>query len=156
MTFQEYCSKCSFHCDSASAMQQHWELHNVSKAAFICSLCDYTGASAAAVRFHEQHHHAETPFALLHSKNEVDEQHIGDIQLLQLEMPSTLADHSRPELRCGRCVFRTGEIAELAQHWDTEHTDHPVASSTSSAARTGFMLKLNLVPRRAFVNSFRL
>lgn len=61
---QQYCNKCSFRCDSESALGTHMELHGLS-APFICTVCDYGSFSQNVVRFHEMNHHLDAPLTTL-------------------------------------------------------------------------------------------
>ncbi|VDK46815.1 unnamed protein product [Anisakis simplex] len=124
---QHFCWKCSFHCDSESALGTHMELHGLH-APFVCSLCDYASFSNNVIIFHQMNHHVNAPLTNLCKPNALNDQ--KNI----LEMAYT--EKTQLMLRCNRCGLIVNNFNEFMTHCNCVHQDLSATMKGSPTTQT--------------------
>uniref|UniRef100_F1KSL1 Suppressor of presenilin protein 4 n=1 Tax=Ascaris suum TaxID=6253 RepID=F1KSL1_ASCSU len=117
---QQYCNKCSFRCDSESALGTHMELHGLS-APFICTVCDYGSFSQNVVRFHEMNHHLDAPLTTLCK----DASSKTDQSKKMIDKASSDMSSREQTIRCNRCGYIVHNFIEFTMHCNVVHSDTP-------------------------------
>uniref|UniRef100_A0A183V264 C2H2-type domain-containing protein n=1 Tax=Toxocara canis TaxID=6265 RepID=A0A183V264_TOXCA len=116
---QQFCWKCSFHCDSESALGTHMELHGLA-APFVCSLCDYGSFSKNVVLFHEMNHHLDVPLTNFCNNSFAAVDQPKSLVLLE----SSELQSRQQSLRCNRCGSILHNFTEFVTHCNLIHHDN--------------------------------
>uniref|UniRef100_A0AC34FCZ9 C2H2-type domain-containing protein n=1 Tax=Panagrolaimus sp. ES5 TaxID=591445 RepID=A0AC34FCZ9_9BILA len=110
-----YCTQCSFRCDTVVALMNHQEYHGSRNNLFKCRYCDYSANSHDVVTYHENTHHMDLPatnqslnFSAINGINDTDE-----------------VSEKRQKYKCTRCLYICHELSDYISHFEKQHIGEP-------------------------------
>uniref|UniRef100_A0A914PI04 C2H2-type domain-containing protein n=1 Tax=Panagrolaimus davidi TaxID=227884 RepID=A0A914PI04_9BILA len=129
-----YCTQCSFRCDTLVALMNHQEYHGSRNNLFKCRYCDYSANSHDIVTYHENTHHMDLPatnqslnFSAINGIIDTDE-----------------VSEKRQKYKCTRCLYVCHELSDYIKHFENNHIGEPEFEEIIQKLKMGLLPTLPL------------